>query len=161
MKLFRRIEFFSTWQHHSSPVFILPDSQWWLVSSSVDSTWNQYNSRADVAEQEPDKDQWVCNEIRTSRRYRVSKITALTQGCDLTTSAHIGTVCNRYESEQVFQGLWSSNRFKDVMFNMWMELTPPFLLQTWNKKRQKRELKLKRNLLMHHNLNSPCPLKIL
>lgn len=49
------------------PVFILPDSSWWLVSSFLNSTSDRCSSRADAAEQEPDADRSVRNEIRTSR----------------------------------------------------------------------------------------------
>lgn len=71
-------EFFSAWHLHSSIVFVLLDCKRWLISPSADSTRNPNNSRADAAEQEPDRDQWVRNKIHTSLRYRVSKVTALT-----------------------------------------------------------------------------------
>lgn len=96
-----------------------------------------------------------------------SKVTALTQGCDLTKSARIRDVC--HQSEEVFQGLESSKRIRDVMYVCWRfdfwnikdktEPLPSYFPShpqktIRNKKRQQRELKLNGDLLMHHNLNS-------
>lgn len=60
------IELLSTQQNHKSLVFIFLHSQWWKVSDSVVSTWNQYKPSADTAEQEPDKDWLFCNRISSS-----------------------------------------------------------------------------------------------
>lgn len=60
------IELLSTQQNHKSLVFIFLHSQWWKVSDSVVSTWNQYKPSADAAEQEPDKDWLFCNRISSS-----------------------------------------------------------------------------------------------
>lgn len=54
------------------------DGRWWLVRAFVDSTWNQWNPRADAAEEEPDENQWFCDGSRGSRWLQ------LMQTCDVT-----------------------------------------------------------------------------